>query len=280
MYQPSDDDSQTETDLYSVLSNIIILLDARRPPGENSSRLYLSRGVWLPSCRAARGGEGVESCTEQQVEEAGPQGRWDVVTGGATPPQLTGGWLALALAVAGHWGRSPPCTVWWCSTLKWQGSRTCGREGGGGLTHSLLCVFRLQLWENDLRHWLQGRGFSPVCVLLCFFRWPPSENGLGHWSQEEGFSPVCFLLCFFRLPSWENDLGHRSQGKRFSPVWFFKMIFFKFKYWHFKIEITNTDSTRVRWPSLLVEKPLFHCYLGIGTLTVTQSRYPGSVIWA
>ena len=45
-----------------------------------------------------------------------------------------------------------------------------------------LCFFILPYTENDLVHWSQGNGFSPVWVLLCFFKLQPSENDLVHWS--------------------------------------------------------------------------------------------------
>jgi hypothetical protein len=51
------------------------------------------------------------------------------------------------------------------------------------------------LQENGLSHWLQGNGFSPVCILMCFFRTPESEKDLPHWLQGNVFSLVYPQVC-------------------------------------------------------------------------------------
>ena len=73
--------------------------------------------------------------------------------------------------------------------------------------------FRVPPWENDLGHWSQGKGLSPVWVLLWVFRWPPSENDLGHWSQGKRFSPVWILLFFsdHHLEKMTWDIDHKEK---------------------------------------------------------------------
>ena len=75
---------------------------------------------------------------------------------------------------------------------------------------TLKCVFKCPSSEKTLWHWLQGYGFSPVCILKCVFKTPPCEKALGHWLQRNGFSPVCILKCFFKTPPCE-DTDHKEM---------------------------------------------------------------------
>ena len=96
------------------------------------------------------------------------------------------------------------------SLRKWLGTLTTRKWFLSNMSSTML-LQTVPPSENDLVHWSQRNGFSPVWVLLCIFKMPPSENDLVHWPQGNGFSPVWVLLCFFKLPPSDNYLVHWSQ---------------------------------------------------------------------
>ncbi len=86
------------------------------------------------------------------------------------------------------------------------------------------CLLSASSRANDFVHWMQLKGFSPVCTFWCVCRSPNRANDFVHWEQLYGFSPVWTLKCLCRTPARPNDFGQREHRKGFSSVWTVKCL--------------------------------------------------------
>lgn len=87
----------------------------------------------------------------------------------------------------------------------------------------IACVFLWQIREvcctNDLSHWSQANGFSPVWMRSCAMTWAFWTNRFSQYLHWNGFSPVCTRKWVAISSFLEKRLPHSLQLKGFSPVW-------------------------------------------------------------
>ena len=92
---------------------------------------------------------------------------------------------------------------------------------------TLLCtcrwLFKLSSVKNRLSHLVHGCGRIPWWTVFWWI-WQLDNmwNDLLHWLQTYGFSPVCVRIWILRRDKSMNRLSHISQTYGRIPWWFFK----------------------------------------------------------
>ena len=80
---------------------------------------------------------------------------------------------------------------------------------------------------NDLSHFEQVKGFSPVWVLSCIFNGLLPANDLSHFEQVKDLSPEWVLSCFFNGGKFSDFLsGTVPDGVDILRLCLEKVIFF------------------------------------------------------
>ena len=81
------------------------------------------------------------------------------------------------------------------------------------------CFFKLLPSVNDLSHFEQANGLSPVWFISCFFKCLCSIKHLSHLELENGSPHLWVQSCIFKLAWCLQALSHLEPACGFFPVW-------------------------------------------------------------